>query len=82
MVHVIICQTKWPWPVCVLINTCNLFVAKIIEYNGEIVFDKSKPDGTYQKLLDTSKINNLGWKPLIKLKDGIIKTIKEVEKNL
>lgn len=44
---------------------------EIIGFEGELVFDKSKPDGTYQKLMDSSKLNTLGWKPKISLKDGI-----------
>jgi len=37
----------------------------------EVVINQDKPDGTLQKLLDISKIKNLGWKPNIALKDGI-----------
>ncbi len=48
-----------------------------VGYGGSIVFDESKPDGTYQKLLDSSKLNDLGWFPKISLNEGIIKTIKE-----
>lgn len=43
----------------------------ITEFTGEILWDKSKPDGTYRKLLDTSKINKLGWSGRIQLEDGI-----------
>ena len=39
------------------------------------------PDGTMQKVLDVSKINNIGWKHKISLKDGIIKVINEVKYN-
>jgi GDP-L-fucose synthase len=46
-------------------------------FKGKILFDKSKPDGTPRKLLDISKINNLGWTPKIKLKEWLIKTINE-----
>jgi GDP-L-fucose synthase len=49
-----------------------------VGYNGDLEFDTSKSDGTPRKLLDTSKINNLGWKPSIKLQEGIRKTIQEV----
>ena len=51
-------------------------VADKIGYKGKILWDTSKPDGTPQKLLDISKLNNLGWKPLISLDDGIEQTIK------
>ena len=50
-----------------------------LNYNGEIKFDKSKPDGTMLKLLDNSKINSLGWTPKIKIREGIRKAINEIE---
>jgi GDP-L-fucose synthase len=43
----------------------------IAGYNGKIVFDSSKPDGTPRKLLDVSKLSQLGWKASIQLKKGI-----------
>lgn len=46
-------------------------IAEITNFQGKIIYDTSKPDGTYQKLLDSSKINDLGWKPKISLKQGI-----------
>ena len=54
----------------------KLIVAEV-GYKGELVFDTTKPDGTPRKLMDPSKINNLGWMPKVKLTDGIIKTINE-----
>ena len=51
-----------------------------IDYNGEVKFDTSKPDGTLLKLLDISKIKSLGWSPKIKIREGIRKAIKEIEK--
>ena len=50
-----------------------------LDYNGEVKFDKSKPDGTILKLLDNSKIKSLGWVPKIKIREGIRKAIKEIE---
>ena len=50
-----------------------------LDYNGEVKFDKSKPDGTMLKLLDNSKIKSLGWVPQIKIREGIRKAIKEIE---
>jgi GDP-L-fucose synthase len=47
-----------------------------VEYNGTIVFDTTKPDGTPQKLLDVSKIHQLGWKAKTPLREGIRKTIQ------
>lgn len=52
-------------------------IVEEVEYVGQLVFDKTKPDGTPKKLLDTKKLNNLGWKPKINLKFGIKRTIKE-----
>ena len=56
----------------------NLIIEEI-DYNGEVKFDKSKPDGTMLKLLDNSKIISLGWVPKIKIREGIRKAIKEIE---
>ena len=46
-------------------------VAKVIEVEVELVFDTSKPDGTPRKLLDTGRLQKLGWKSRISLEDGI-----------
>jgi GDP-L-fucose synthase len=46
----------------------------VIEYEGSIELDLDKPDGNPRKLLDSSKINNLGWKSEINLVDGLKKT--------
>jgi len=54
-------------------------IASEVGYKGIVEFDTTKPDGTPRKLLDTTKINNLGWKPSIKLEDGIRRTIEEVK---
>ena len=43
-------------------------------FKGDIIFDKSKPDGPPHKLLDTSKLNSLGWNAKISLEDGILQT--------
>ncbi|MCX6403700.1 MAG: GDP-L-fucose synthase [Actinobacteria bacterium] len=51
-------------------------VARVTEFQGTIEWDSSKPDGTPQKLLDTSRINQLGWLPSISLEDGILNTYK------
>lgn len=46
-------------------------VAAVVGYQGKIVFDTSKPDGPAQKLLDVTKMKNLGWSPKVKLNDGL-----------
>lgn len=46
-------------------------IQKIVGHKGKIIWDNSKPDGTPRKLLDVSKMNELGWKHRINLEDGI-----------
>lgn len=52
-------------------------VKNIIGFKGELKWDTSKPDGTMQKLLDVSKLNALGWKEKVTLKEGIEKVYAE-----
>ena len=49
-------------------------IKQTVSFDGDIVYDASKPDGTPRKLLDVSKINKLGWKAKISLEDGINQT--------
>jgi GDP-L-fucose synthase len=49
-------------------------VADVVGFGGDIVQDTSKPDGTPQKLLDVSRITELGWKPEVELREGIART--------
>ena len=51
-------------------------IAEITDFNGRITYDDSKPDGTPRKLMDVSRINNLGWKYKTSMKDGIDKAYK------
>jgi GDP-L-fucose synthase len=53
------------------IKDLALMVKSIVGYNGRLEWDSSKPDGTYRKLLDVSKINRLGWKEKVDLEEGI-----------
>jgi len=65
-------------------NTIKYLAEKIkalIEYQGKITYDTSKPDGTMQKLLDVSKINALGWSSKIKLEDGLGMAIQDFQTN-
>ncbi|HRP01739.1 MAG TPA: GDP-L-fucose synthase [Candidatus Kapabacteria bacterium] len=55
----------------ITIKEVTNIIRDIVGYNGSIKFDSSKPDGTYRKLMDTSRINNLGWKPNTNLETGI-----------
>lgn len=52
-------------------------VKEIVGFKGDIVFDSSKPDGTPRKLMDVSKINGMGWKAKIGLKEGVAAVYKE-----
>jgi GDP-L-fucose synthase len=46
-------------------------VCRVVGYGGKLVFDASKPDGTPRKLLDVSRLRNMGWRPRINLEEGI-----------
>lgn len=61
-------------------NLSNL-VAKIVGFNGEIVFDSERPNGTPRKLLDSSRIQQFGWKARISLEAGIASTYEWFLKN-
>jgi len=50
-------------------------VAAAVGFQGTITWDTSKPDGTFQKLLDVSKLNALGWAPAVELERGIAETV-------
>jgi len=52
-------------------------IAAEVGFDGQLVFDNNKPDGTPRKLMDVKKINELGWEYKITLKEGIKKTISE-----
>ena len=49
-------------------------VSEVVGFKGELIFDPSKPDGTPRKLLDTSRLEKLGWTPRVSLRDGIEQT--------
>jgi GDP-L-fucose synthase len=51
-------------------------IAKITGFRGEIIFDETKPDGAMQKLLDNSRIKDMGWTPKVDLEEGIEKIYK------
>ncbi len=56
-------------------------IRDITGFEGDITFDKSKPDGTLLKKLDSSKINSTGWSCKIKLRDGLLSTYKSFLKD-
>ena len=49
-------------------------ICEVVGYQGELAFDATKPDGTPRKLLDVSRIRELGWEPRISLREGIAQT--------
>jgi len=53
------------------IKDLALLIKKVVGYEGDLKFDSSKPDGTPRKLMDVSKLHNLGWKHKIDLEEGI-----------
>lgn len=57
-------------------------IMKVLEFDGELVFDRSRPDGTPRKLLDVSRINSLGWKASTTLENGIRRTYASVRGQL
>ncbi len=59
------------------IKDLAFLIQEITGYEGEVVFDTTKPDGTPRKLTDTSKLNALGWKYSIQLKEGIADVYKQ-----
>jgi len=57
-------------------------IGNVVGFSGDLMFDTSKPDGTPRKLLDVSKITNLGWKTKIGLGEGIRETYEWYRKTL
>jgi GDP-L-fucose synthase len=62
----------------VSIRDLAFLVKKIVGFAGDLQFDTSKPDGTPKKLMDSSRINAMGWKPQITLEAGIAATYAEI----
>ena len=52
-------------------------ISRTVGFRGKMIFDKSKPDGTYRKLMDNTKLRKIKWKPKISLNSGIKKTIED-----
>lgn len=63
-----------------ILELANL-IKKIVDYNGIIELDSSKPDGTPRKLLDVSKLTKLGWEASVTLEEGIKMVYAEVKKS-
>ena len=83
---------KYSTPRCSHINVGSGFeltiselteiIKKAVDYKGKIKFDKSKPDGSPRKLVDSHKINEIGFKPKVNLDEGIVKTYNNFLKEL
>lgn len=58
----------------ITIRDLGKIIAKIVGFKGKIVFDPSMPDGTPEKILDSRRLNALGWRQTIELEDGIRST--------
>jgi GDP-L-fucose synthase len=56
-------------------------IARVIGYEGDIAFDPTKPDGTPRKLMDSTRLNALGWQAQVSLEAGLEKTYKDFLKN-
>ncbi len=63
------------------ISEIALLISKVIGFKGVIAYDHSKPTGTKKKLLDVTKVNNIGWRYNIPLKEGIEKTYNHILEN-
>ena len=62
------------------IKDLALMISDITLFKGNIIWDQKKPDGTFQKLLDISKLNSLGWGSKISLVEGLNKTYQDYKK--
>jgi GDP-L-fucose synthase len=60
----------------ITISDLSLMIKDVIGFEGKISFDSSYPDGAQKKLLDSNKLNNLGWSPKSSLKDGLAMTYR------
>ena len=56
-------------------------VKRIVNFNGKIIFDKTKPDGVYRKLLNLKKIHDLGWRAKTTLENGLKRYYKRYVEN-
>jgi GDP-L-fucose synthase len=63
------------------IKELALLIKSIVGFEGELIFDSSKPDGTPRKLMDVSRLHKLGWKHKIDLKEGIERVYSEFKQS-
>ena len=65
----------------ITIKELALTIAKVIGYEGAIEFDPTKPDGTPRKLMDSTRLNNLGWQASVSLEEGLKLAYNDFLKN-
>ena len=70
------------WGEDISIRELAELICDVVGFDGELSWDKTKPDGTPRKLLDVSKLRALGWTPTIPLRDGIARTYDWFLKNV
>ncbi len=63
------------------IKELSQIIKEVVDYQGYIDFDTSKPDGTPRKFLYSKLLNNLGWHNKISLRDGLLRTYRDFIKN-
>jgi nucleoside-diphosphate-sugar epimerase len=63
------------------IHDLAYLIKKVVNFDGDIIFDTSQPDGTPRKFLDSSRMRALGWKPLVALYEGLSETYTWFLKN-
>jgi GDP-L-fucose synthase len=56
-------------------------ISEVVGYQGNISFDATKPDGTARKLMDSGRLNSLGWQAQVNLKDGLTKAYQDYSTN-
>ena len=66
----------------ITIKDLSSLISKVVDFKGEVLWDDSKPNGTPRKLLDSTRINELGWKPKISLEKGIQDTYLWFKENI
>jgi GDP-L-fucose synthase len=59
------------------IKELALLIKELVDYQGELRFDSTKPDGTPRKLMDSGRLYAMGWRPKISLREGITQVLKE-----
>ena len=70
------------WGKDISIHDLAILIAEVVGFQGQVMWDPSKPNGTPRKLLDTRKLNRIGWKPKISLEAGIRNTYLGYVKSL